>query len=374
MILLTGRRALAFLIALGGVSIASAAATPADLQDLIRQVYPVPSATGNEEVLAAKVISLLPKAASLERDHLGGVYAKLGAGEPALAVVAALDEFGYAVSGILPDGYLQLDRIGTPPVGIYDSFLMGHSIVVSARSGLRPGVVVQPAMHVLTAEMRDKIAKGVTLDMIYVDVGARSEEEARAKGIEILDPVTFSQDLAILANDRMAGTALGLKANIALLADLAGSAAEGRVPQTTAFGWMVQTRLAARGTRSALGAVLAEAKISPKAVLVLGTVPADRGEKSPVLGAGPVVIQAKEGPMKLREAVEASARDKAISLQFQTGGEGTSLGPFLAGGAEGLVIALPVKFAGTPSEVVDARDIQAVRDLVSDLIRAGRVR
>lgn len=355
---------------------AAAASSPGatDLKDLIKQVYPIPSVTGNEERMAERIVASLPETAAAERDHLGGVYAKLGAGETALAVVTPLDEFGYAVSNILPDGYLQLDRLGAPPVGIYDSFLMGHYVAISTRSGLRQGIVVQPAMHVLTAEMRDRIAKSLTLDMIYVDVGARSEAEVRARGFEILDAVTFSQDLASLANGRMAGTALGLKTNVALLTNLARAAADAAVPQATAFGWMVQTRMAARGSRSALGATLAKAKLAPTATIVLGTIPADRDEKSPGLGKGPVVIQAKDGPMKLREAVEAAAKDKGIALQSQTGGEGTLLGPFLADGAEALVIALPVKFAGTPSEVVDGRDIQALLDLVSDIIRSGRLK
>ena len=285
-----------------------------------------------------------------------------------------MDEFGYAVSNILPDGYLQLDRLGTPPVGIFDAFLMGHDVVLSTRSGLRQGIVVQPAMHVLSTEMRDKIAKSVTLDMIYVDVGARSEADVRAKGIDILDPVTFSQDLAVLANDRLAGTALGLKTNAAVLTALAEAAGGGSLPQATALGWMTQTRMAARGSRSALGAVRARNRLAPKAAIVLGTVAADRGEKSPVFGKGIVVIQAKEGPMKLRDAVDAVAKEKGIALQAQTGGEGAILTPFLADGAEALILALPVKFAGTPSEVVDMKDARSLLDLVSDIVRTGRMK
>jgi endoglucanase len=368
------RRIAAFsLIAL--VCASPAAASPADLKDLVRQLYPVPSATGNEEILAAKIASLLPKSAAVERDNLGGLFARFGAaGETALAVVTPLDEFGYAVSNILPDGYLQLDRLGTPPVGIFDAFLMGHDVVLSTRSGLRQGIVVQPAMHVLSTEMRDKIAKSVTLDMIYVDVGARSEADVRAKGIDILDPVTFSQDLAVLANDRLAGTALGLKTNAAVLTALAEAAGGGSLPQATALGWMTQTRMAARGSRSALGAVRARNRLAPKAAIVLGTVAADRGEKSPVFGKGIVVIQAKEGPMKLRDAVDAVAKEKGIALQAQTGGEGAILTPFLADGAEALILALPVKFAGTPSEVVDMKDARSLLDLVSDIVRTGRMK
>jgi putative aminopeptidase FrvX len=362
----------AILVAL--VCASAAAAPPADLKDLVRQLYPVPSATGNEELLAARIAVLLPKSAAVERDNLGALFARFGAGEPALAVVAPLDEFGYVVSNIMPDGYLQLDRLGTPPVGVYDSFLMGHYVAVSTRSGLRPGIVVQPAMHTLSSEMRDRIAKAMSLDMIFVDVGARSEAEVRSKGIEILDPVTFSQDLASLANDRLAGAALGLKTNVSILAALADAAGAKSLPQATAFAWMTQTRMAARGSRAALGAVRARNHLAPKVAIVLGTVAADRGEKSPVFGKGIVVIQAKEGPMKLRDAVEAAAKEKGIALQFQTGGEGTVLTPFLSEGSEALILALPVKFAGTPSEVVDMKDARSLLDLVSDIVLAGRMK
>jgi putative aminopeptidase FrvX len=360
------------------VAIAGEAAVPAeapdDIKDLVKQIYAIPSATGNEELLAAKIAGLLPKSAAVERDNLGGLFARFGAGETALAVVTALDEFGYTVSNILPDGYLQLDRLGTPPVGIFDSFLIGHYVVLATGAGLRQGIIVQPAMHTLGAEMRDRIAKGVNLDMIYVDVGARSEADVRAKGIEILDSVTFSQDLATLANDRLAGTALGLKANAAVLTALAEAAGRGALPRTTALAWMSQTRMAARGSRSSLGAVRARNRLAPKAAIVLGTVAADRGEKSPVFGKGIVVIQAKEGPMKIRDAVDAAAKEKGISLQAQTGGEGSSLAPFLTDGAEALVLALPLKFAGTPSEIVDMKDVRSLLDLVSDIVLTGRLK
>lgn len=351
------------------------AGTPADLKDLVRQLYPIPSATGNEELFATKIAALLPKAAAVERDNLGGLFARFGAaGETALAVAAPMDEFGYVVSNILPDGYLQLDRLGTPPVGIFDSFLMGHYVVLATRAGPRQGIVVQPAMHTLGAEMRDRIAKGVSLDMIYVDVGERSEAGVRAKGIEILDPVTFSQDLAMLANDRLAGTALGLKVNAAILTSLAIAAGGGTLPRATAFAWMSQTRMAARGQRAGLGAVRARNRLAPKATIVLGTIAADRGEKSPVFGQGIVVIQVKEGPMKLRDAVDAAAKEKGIALQPRIGAEGNLLTPFLSDGTEALILALPVKFAGTPSEVIDMKDARSLLDLVSDIVLTGRMK
>ena len=49
------RLAFVVLLALGGISKAVTAAAPDDIKDLIKQIYAIPSATGNEELLAAKI-------------------------------------------------------------------------------------------------------------------------------------------------------------------------------------------------------------------------------------------------------------------------------------------------------------------------------
>jgi len=355
-------------VALGAILIVlrgAPSADPIDVKDVLKEIYAIPAATGNEEQLTAKIIALLPKGLAVEKDNLGSLFGRLGQGEAGLTVVAGLDEFGYAVSNVLVDGYLQLDRLGQPPLGIYDSFLIGHPVVVSTKAGLRNGIVVQPAMHVLTQELRDKLSRNLTLDLVYVDVGAHSEAEARAKGIEILDPVTLSQDMATLANGRLAGPAIGQKAACAALTALADSLFGSKVPQTVSVAWMAQSRMSARGARASLGAIRAKNRFNPKATVVLGAVSADRGEKSPVFGKGPVILQAKDSPSPLRDAIDAAAKEKNIALQYQSGIESPLLAPFLGEGADAVILALPVKFFGTPSEVVETKDIQSLVDIVS---------
>jgi putative aminopeptidase FrvX len=355
-------------VVLGAILIAIPGASSADsndVKDVLKEIWAIPSASGNEEILAAKIIALLPKGLTIEKDNLGSLFGRLGQGEGGLTVVAGLDQFGYAVSAIMSDGYLQLDRLGPPPLGIYDSFLIGHPVVVSTKAGLRNGIVVQPAMHVLTPELRDKLSKSLTLDLVYVDVGAHSEAEVRAKGIEILDPVTFNQDMAVLANGRLAGPALGQKAVCAALTALADRLSGTKVPQTISLAWMAQSRMSARGARASLGAIRAKNRFEPKTTVVLGVVSADRGEKSPVFGKGPVLLQAKDSPSPLREAIDAAATEKNIAIQNQSGIESPLLAPFLGEGADAVILALPVKFFGTPSEVVETKDIQSLLDIVS---------
>jgi endoglucanase len=366
------------ILALSALILIAAGTAPAAAQErgaaaLVRELFPLPSATGNEELLAAKIQQILSPTLSFEKDNLGGLYARVGGEAAGLAVLAALDEFGYVVSGVTAEGYLTVDRPAPPPVPIYDSFLIGHPVIISTKKGLKQGIVVQPAMHVLTRERREQLANNLTLDLIFVDIGARSEAEARGKGFEILDPITQWPDLVTLAGGRAAGSALGQKAACAALAAAAADLGSEKLGAGATFVWMAQSRLGARGARASLGATRARNKIGPKAALVLDVVAADRGEKSPLLGRGPVLVQAKETPSALKEAVEGAAREKGISLQSLAGVESPVLAAFTGADVDALILALPAKFAGTPSEVIDLKDVEAIADLVSALVKTGRV-
>jgi putative aminopeptidase len=352
-----------------------ALATPAaaaDVKGLVKEIFPIPSATGNEQFLAARISGFLPKSAAVSADNLGGVYLRLGtAGGPVIA--AGLDEFGYVVSGFRPDGYLTLDRAVPPPLPIADSFLLGHPVVIMTKSKPVNGIVSQPAMHLLTRERRDQLAKEMSLDLVFVDLGVRTEAEARAKGIEILDPVTFWPDLTMLANEIWSGPALGQKALCAALI----AAAQEMIPDKTCSAdivWAAQSRFPARGTRASLGMTRVRAKLGASRAIILDTAAADRGPNSPVLGKGVVLVQAKDAPSKVREAVEAAALEKKIPLQYRTGAESALLAPFLSDGGDAVSLALPVRYAGTPSEAVSLKDIQSLAVLLAEIVKEGRLK
>ena len=361
-----------------------------DMKSLVKELFPTPSSTGNEEALTAKIEQSLPKSAVKEKDPMGSLYARWGKGEPRLAVLTALDEYGYIVSGINPDGYLRLDRAVQPPHPLFDSYLLGHPVMISTQKGLLQGIVSQPAMHLLTRERREELSKSFSLDLVFLDIGTRSEEEARAKGVEILDPVTFWPDLSELANDRWAGHALGLKTECAVLLSIAAELSRTKTSQEVVLGWMAQTKFPARGSRSAIGVVRAKRKLEPQAVIILNIVPAERDEKSPVLGKGPVLVQATDQPSKLKDIIEAAARAKNIQLQYRnefesplitrakgvavTGLDSSLMTHFLDISTEVVGLALPVKFPHTPVEVVDFKDVEALKNLLQGVLAARRAK
>ena len=194
------------------VWVLSAAAGAADLKTVTKELFTVPSTTGNEDRLAAKIRGLLPKDLAVEADGLGTIAVRAGGAAGPTLILAALDGYGHMVSGITPDGYLTLDRPVAPPHARFDAFLLGQPVIISTAKGPVHGVVSQPAMHLLTPERRKTLVEGFTLETAYVDIGVRSEKEARAKGVGLLDAVTYPAVWTELAGDRWAGPGLGLKA------------------------------------------------------------------------------------------------------------------------------------------------------------------
>jgi putative aminopeptidase len=348
-----------------------------DLKDLIREAFSIPSVTGSEDLLAGKILSYLPRAVA-ETDNLGSVHVRFGQGGSRLAFCAPLDEYGWFVSGFTTDGYIRLDRTGQPHPN-FDGYLLGHPVVISTQKGLQSGVVVQPSMHLLTRERREEL-RNFALDMAYVDIGAHSEDEARRKGVERLDAVALWPDLSVLAGDKWAGPSLGQKSACALLLALADDLGKAKLSQEVGLSWLAQTKFPARSAgqgapRAAQGAARARKTLQAKFAVAVDAVPADRGERSPAFGKGPALILPRDGAPRLREAVEAAAREAKVAIQVLAGAADSTLLNGLSGeGTEAVLLALPVKFGQTPAEVVDLKDVQGLRAVLLQLAQSGRAK
>jgi len=363
-------RTSALALALAGVV---GAAGAADLRTLTKTLFAVPSTTGNEEMLAAKIRGLLPRGVSVEEGGLGTVAVRLAGAPGPTLILAALDGYGHMVSGITPEGYLTLDRPVPPPFARFDAFLLGQPVIISTAKGPLQGVVSQPAIHLLTPERRRTQVEGFSLDIAYVDIGARTEKEARARGVEFLDPVTYPAVLTELAGDQWAGPSLGVKAAAAGLVSVLETLAGRTGGEETVIAWAAQTKFGARGrgARPAVGAARAKSKWQPKRTVVVDVIAAGKGDGSPVPGGGPVLVQASDGSSALRQAVEAAAAAAGVPLQFRAAPDSPLALPFAGPPEEVLTLALPVRFLNTPSEVVTLKDLQALCDILERFLRPG---
>ena len=172
--------------------------------------------TGYEQAMTDSLLALLPGST---RDRTGNVTLTLGRGAPRRLVYCALDEIGYVVGNITDDGYLLLRRVGgglrlSP---LFDQQLEGQRVTLFGRKAAVPGVVAVRSTH-LTRGRPTRDEPPFTVDNAYVDIGARSRDEALALGISILTPVSLTKRPQRYGDRLLAAPNAGRRAACAALA------------------------------------------------------------------------------------------------------------------------------------------------------------
>src|SRR5258708_38464999 len=152
----------------------------------VGQLAEIPADAGYEHEVSSRIREQL-KALAPKTDNVGNVYVTVGSGAPRRLLVTAIDEPGYVVSGITPDGFLRVQRLPqAPPNAVFELLHAAQPVWVISRDGRRvPGVFAGLLVHL--QPLRLNAPKMSDLDQMYVDIGATSGEEVRAAGIDILD-------------------------------------------------------------------------------------------------------------------------------------------------------------------------------------------
>lgn len=169
--------------------VAACCAAPALAQapdSLVLRLASMTAVTGFEDAMAESLLAALPSAAL---DRAGNVVWSRGSGEPIRVALCPMDEVGWVVGSVTPEGYLTLRRVGITPMGpLFDQFLEGQRVTVFGRRGAVPGVVGVRSVHLTRGRLATSDAP-FALDDAAVDVGATSAAGVRALGIDVLAPV-----------------------------------------------------------------------------------------------------------------------------------------------------------------------------------------
>ncbi|HZS59172.1 MAG TPA: M20/M25/M40 family metallo-hydrolase [Gemmatimonadaceae bacterium] len=154
-------------------------------------------------------------------DAMGNLIKHVGSGSPRRVVSCGLDNGGYIVSEITDAGYLRLaapERNTHSP--LWDQFHEGQRVRVLTKHGALPGVIAVKSTHLW--RRRSTPETPVTIDDLWLDVGARSRAEVEQMGIQILDPV-LKQWSPWRYSDYVSGPDAGSRAMCAILAGAASS-------------------------------------------------------------------------------------------------------------------------------------------------------
>jgi putative aminopeptidase len=194
-----------------GVAILATLSLPSHAQDVGQGWYRLvttPAVSGYEQELAAEIRSQLKNLPN-KTDNLGNVIVTMGSGAPNRLIVTPIDEPGYVVSAITPDGYLRVQRLPqTAPNAVFDLLHAAQPIVITTRKGQKvSGVIAGLSVHLQPARLN--APKMAHPDEMFVDIGAASAEEVYAAGVDLLDPISLNREVRELANSEYTAPAIG---------------------------------------------------------------------------------------------------------------------------------------------------------------------
>ena len=182
-------------------------------------------------------------------DNLGDVIVTIGSGAPHRLIVTPIDEPGFVVSAITPDGYLRLERLpqagNLPP--IFNALYSAQAVKVRTASGKwLDGIVAGISVHLHRSA--ETLPPASDIGNMYVDIGATSAAEVRAAGVDLLSPVAINRELAELARKRMAGASVGDKfGSVALVSSPEPFGDPAKFKGTLTVAFVTQQRVGGRG-------------------------------------------------------------------------------------------------------------------------------
>lgn len=221
------------------------AATAQTSADLAYRFAGFTAVAGFEQAVADSLLAVVPGSV---RDRAGSVVVILGAGAPVRLIACPLDETGYVVGNILPEGFLTLRRVGSVPSPLFDQWHEGQLLTVWTRGGPRPAVMAIPSTH-LTRGRNTLSPDRFTVDDARVEVGARTAREVGDLGIALLDPVALRKAPHRYGAGLLAAPESGRRAACAALAHALRAGPRPRGTIVAAF--VVESRIRHRGLLTA---------------------------------------------------------------------------------------------------------------------------
>ncbi len=301
---------------------------------------------------------------SWEVDAMGNLIAlKKGTGQSDLRVMvdAHMDEVGVMVSEIMSDGTLKFKTVG----GFDPRALLGKVVQVGSKKII--GVIGAKPVHLLSALERDRVVK---IDSMRIDIGA-SKKDAASKKVKIGDRGAF-----VTAYEELGGTAVGKSFD-----DRAGCAALIEILRSEPFPFDLYAVFSVQEEVGLRGAEIAAYRVNPDVALVLECTPAydlpTHHDMSPnvALGKGPSLYVMDRGTIQdPRLVAHIMKTAEANNLPYQIrkpggGGTNTAVIQRAHGGVSAATIAVPGRYAHTPSMMISLADYANVVKLTEATLR-----
>ena len=336
------------------------------MNELLKNLTEAVGVSGAENEVRILIRDLIePHVDEWRVDAMGNLIAlKKGTGESDLKVIvdAHMDEVGLMVTGFDGNGTLKFTPIG----GFDDRALLGKVVQVGPKK--LNGVIGAAPVHVLNAAQRNTMMKR---ESMRIDIGAKSKEAASGK-VNIGDRAAF-----VTAYEELGKTAIGKSFD-----DRAGCSALIELLKKRPYPFDLYATFTVQEEVGLRGATVVAYDIEPDAALILECTPAydfpNKNDVSPnvAVGKGPSIYVMDRGTFqdpKLVAHITNTATSNNIPYQIrQPGGGGTNTSAIqkTGGGVSAATIAVPGRYAHTPTMMISLEDYENVIQLADATLRS----
>lgn len=331
------------------------------MKELIRRLTDAYGPSGNEEKIRELIRSEISSLVDEVRvDVLGNLIARRK-GEGARVMVAAhMDEIGVVVTHIDEKGFLRFSNVG----GVWPLNVLGQRVIFA-----------NGTIGTLGEEKRDSPKDELKLEKMYLDIGASDRESAK-KLVSVGDVAVFQREFVALAappgqaGERFLAKAFDDRIGCAVMIE-ALRRLKGKRNQAY-FVFTVQEEVGVRGAITSTYQVAPDLGI---AVDITGTGDTPEARTMDVgLGRG-AAIKVKDWGLLVHPQVRKLMADVAdrekIPYQLEVLERGTTDAWAMHTSREGVpsgVISIPTRYAHTPTEMVDAGDVESCIRLLTAIL------
>lgn len=339
---------------------------------LLQELTEAHSVSGHEDEVRAIFIDELEGCGEFSSDKNGSVFCETGDPKgPRVLLAGHMDEVGFMVQNISPDGFIQFLAIG----GWWEHNLLSQRVEILTRSGDKViGVIGSRPPHFLPEAQRKQV---MSMDQMFIDVGAESRRDVMENfGIALGDPIApVSAFTPLTRDDHFMAKAFDNRLGMACAIQAGQILASSTHPNRLVIAGTVQEEVGLRGAKTAANFT------RPDVAIVLEGPPADdtpgfsRADSQGRLGGG-VQIRlfdptAITNPRLARLAIDTALEEGIPHQVTVRRSGGTDAGSFHLSneGVPSIVLGVPARYIHSHNAIIDVNDYLHMLALSIALVR-----
>jgi putative aminopeptidase FrvX len=218
----------------------------------LRELTETYGASGHEEAVREEVKKLLPSWAKPETDVAGNLVLKMGSAKPnsnarKIVFVAHLDEIGYQVRSIEPDGRLLMDVLG----GGYTEYFLGHVMLLHKADGSTVGGVLELPTKWDQPGFEWPHGPKAMDEPAHLYVGTHAAEETQKLGIKVGDWATVPKKYRPLIGTRANARSFDDRVGCAALIEAVKALGPDLGDRQVTFIWSTEEEVGLKGAAAA---------------------------------------------------------------------------------------------------------------------------